>query len=106
MASAGLRAGCYLASCREVALPGACIPDIRCDRCTNTESTRNYRYTSVRYALIAAYLYEDSELTGARAKAFLPHTPGHKRPASQRSAAGRFGELERAGRPDDADHGA
>lgn len=85
---------------------GLCTPGHQCDRCADTETSRTCRYISVRYALIAAYMYEDNELSVERAKAFLPHIPGDKRPARGRPPTGWFGELERQGRLDEAGYGA
>ena len=70
--------------------------------CADTETARTCPHISVRYALIAAYLYADSELSGTRAKAFVPRIPSDTRPARGRPPTGSFGDLEHEGRLDEA----
>jgi DNA polymerase III epsilon subunit-like protein len=84
---------------------GTCTPTDRCDRCADDEG-RTCRYQAVRYALVAAYLYEDYELSADRAGAFLPHITGDRRPARGHPPTGWFGALERAGDVDTAGYGA
>jgi hypothetical protein len=52
--------------------------------CADTETARTCPHISVRYALIAAYLYAGNELSGTRAKAFVPRIPSDTRPARGR----------------------
>lgn len=91
----------------EARLPGwgPCTPGDACDRCAADEG-RTCRYLAVRYALVAGYLYEDNELSADRARAFLPHIPGDKRPGRGHPPTGWFGKLDRAGDLDTAGYGA
>jgi hypothetical protein len=60
----------------------------------------------VRYALVAAFIYQDNELSPQRAHEFLPyHVPGTKR-GRGRPPTGWFGSLVRAGGLDTAGYGA
>jgi DNA polymerase III epsilon subunit-like protein len=84
---------------------GPCAADDQCDRCA-ADTGRTCRYQAVRYALVAAYLYEDYELSPARASQFLPHIPGERRPHRGHPPTGWFGALGRAGDLDTAGYGA
>ena len=62
----------------EARLPGwgPCTPADQCDRCTD-DAGRTCRYLAVRYALVAAFLYQDDELSVGRAGSSCPTTcPG------------------------------
>ena len=81
-----------------------CPPGDPCDRCA-ADPARTCRYTLVRYQLVAAYLHEDNALSADRAREFLPHIPGDRRPGRGHPPTGWFGALERAGDLDTAGYG-
>jgi DNA polymerase III epsilon subunit-like protein len=88
-----------------LALWGPCRPGDQCDRCQDDDG-RTCRYLAVRYALVAAFLYRDNELSVERATAFLPHIPGDRRPHRGHPPIGWFGLLVNAGDLDTAGYGA
>lgn len=111
MAAGATGDGDYIKDCFDWLTPrladwGPCTPGQQCDRCADDETDRTCRYTAVRYALVAAYLYVDDELSLDRAKEFLPHIPGDRRPHRGHPPTGWLGKLERSGDLDAAGYGA
>lgn len=109
-ASAATERGDYIRANYDWVVPrltmwGPCTDTNRCDRCADEEG-RACRYHAVRYALVAAFLYQDNELSVERAHEFLPyHVPGTQR-GRGRPPTGWFGVLLRAGDTDTAGYGA
>ena len=85
---------------------GPCTALDQCDNCANDKARRSCRYTSVRYGLVNAYLYQDNILSVTRAESFLPAKAYAATRGRGRPPQGWFGELIRQGDTDTAGYGA
>lgn len=96
----------FTVACDYTADEPACVDGAACDRCADPDSTRLCRFRAIRYALIAAFMYEDGVLSVERGHAFLPiHKPGTKRGRGH-PPMGWFGKLVNTGHADAAGYGA